>query len=278
MGPEEPIFMSDLERRPRQQRRADSKPRRAAPGAAGSVLASRWVVMAVGGLLLVGVAALVATQGLGSVETVAAGAKSSPELRQDTSAPFREAQFQPTAPTPQRPTAQAQQRPAAPATPATPPRRETTQYDSWVVTCNEASVSGAPKRSCIASLRVVAQNRGVMLNWEIGSDPEGRWITAIHVPSGLAMKDGDKVIGSPPILIPDGVELKFGNGAARRLSFVSCGPQQCMAQAAIDDAFVKEAVANANAKANIVVHTAGGVVPFDLPIKGIDKAITATRK
>jgi invasion protein IalB len=270
--------MSDLERRPRQRDRADSNRRRAKPGSGGSMWASRSVVMAVGGVLLIGVAALVATQGLGGIETVATGVKSGPELPPDASTPLRDAQLQPTAPTPQRPTAQAQQRPAAPATPATPPRRETTQYDSWVVTCNEATVSGAPKRSCIASLRVVTQNRGVMLNWEIGPDPEGRWVTAIHVPSGLAMKDGDKVIGSPPILIPDGVELKFGNGAARRLSFVSCGPQQCMAQAAIDDAFVKEAVANANAKANIVVHTAGGVVPFDLPIKGIDKAITATRK
>jgi hypothetical protein len=123
---------------------------------------------------------------------------------------------------------------------------------------------------------VAGQNRGVILEWDIGSDPEGRWITAIYVPSGLTMKDGDKVIGSPPILISDGVELKFGNGSARRLSYVSCDPRQCLAEAAIDDAFVKEALANA--KATVAVHTAGGVVPFDLPIKGIDKAITATRK
>jgi invasion protein IalB len=61
----------------------------------------------------------------------------------------------------------------------------------------------------------------------------------------------------------------------RRLSFVTCGPQQCVAEALIDEAFVKEAAANT--KATITVHTAGGVLPFELAINGIDKALTYSR-
>ncbi len=79
------------------------------------------------------------------------------------------------------------------------------------------------------------------------------------------------------IMIQNGLELKFGNGAARRMSYVSCGPQQCFAEALIDDAFVKEALANT--MATITVQTvSGGAIPFEFAIKGIDKAISSTRK
>jgi invasion protein IalB len=80
-----------------------------------------------------------------------------------------------------------------------------------------------------------------------------------------------------PLLIQNGVELKFGNGPARLVNYVWCGPRQCVAEALIDDAFVKEALANANA--TITVRTLGGeAIPIEVPIKGIDKAISSTRK
>ncbi len=115
------------------------------------------------------------------------------------------------------------------------------------------------------------QNQALLLNWQIGFNEEGHLVTAVHIPSGLAVKQGDQTVGGA-ISIPNGVELKFGNGAVRRLSYVLCGPQQCFAEAPIDEAFGKEAVASANA--TITVHTSGGAIPFDLAIKGIDKAIT----
>ena len=148
-------------------------------------------------------------------------------------------------------------------------------YDSWAVTCEDTSVGGAVKRTCTAVLRVVNQNQGMVLNWQIGFNPEGRLITAIHVPSSLAVKQGDQTVNGP-ILLADGVELKFGNGPVRRLAYVWCGPQQCYAETPIDEAFTKEA--DASEKATITVHTGGATIPFELPIKGIDKAISAARK
>jgi invasion protein IalB len=160
-----------------------------------------------------------------------------------------------------------------PSAPAGPQRVETTAYDSWAVTCEDTVAGGAVKRACLASLRVMNQNQAVLLNWQIGFNDEGRFVTAVHVPSGLAIRQGDQTIGGP-IMIANGVELKFGNGQVRRLSYVTCGPQQCLAEAPIDDGFMREAVANANAKATITIHTGGGPIPFDLAIKGIDKAIS----
>ncbi len=241
---------------------------------------SRWILTAaLGGLLTSGGAVARGSEGIIGNGAAASTGRAGSELAQ---LPQVAPAARPAAPA-AKPPREAQAKPAAPgaAAPTTtqgPRRTETTEYDSWVVTCSDTTVSGAPKRSCIAALRVANQNRRLMLNWEIGLNPEGRWMTAIHVPSGLTLRQGDKTVASPPILIADGVELKFGNGVARRLNYVSCGPRQCLAEAAVDDAFVKEALANANGKASITVHTAGGVAPFDLPIKGIDKAIASTRK
>ena len=184
-----------------------------------------------------------------------------------SSTPIQLAQLRPSTGAP------AQAAPPPPSAPAGPQRVETTAYDSWAVTCEDTVAGGAVKRACLASLRVMNQNQAVLLNWQIGFNDEGRFVTAVHVPSGLAIRQGDQTIGGP-IMIANGVELKFGNGQVRRLSYVTCGPQQCLAEAPIDDGFMREAVANANAKATITVHTGGGPIPFDLAIKGIDKAIT----
>ena len=113
-----------------------------------------------------------------------------------------------------------------------------------------------------------------MLNWQIGLNEESHFVTAIYIPSSIAVKSGDKTVGGP-ISIPNGIELKFGNGPVRRLSFVTCGPQQCVAEALIDDAFTREA--SANTKATITIHTPGGAIPLELAVNGIDKAISYTR-
>jgi invasion protein IalB len=237
-----------------------------------------WVIVSVVGVSIGGAAAVLATRG-GAIGTVTKPVMSD-QAGQVVPVAQREAQNRPVAPgtpaAPQRPQApQAQQAPQAPQGPR---RTETTEYGSWVVTCDNTDVNGKPNRSCIASLRLLNKNREVMLSWDIGSDPQGQWVTAIHVPPGLTVKDGDKTVASPPIMVTNGVDLKFGNSAARRLTYVSCGPQQCLALASIDDAFVKDALANANGKASITIYTGGGAVPFDVSIKGIDTAITSTRK
>ncbi len=239
---------------------------------------SRWILIStVSGFLISGTALMLATGPLTSIGMTATQAKpaSGPEqLQQAAPPPLREAQARPTAPAPAAP----RSAPAAPAAnaPSSPHRVETTEYDSWAVTCEDTGAGGAAKRSCVGSLRVRNRNQ-LLLNWQIGSNPDGHWVTAVHIPSALSAKQGDKTVGGP-ILVANGVELKFGSGPVRRLNFVSCGPQQCLAEAAVDEGFVKEAVANVNGKATITVHTGGGDIPFEVPIKGIDKAIASTRK
>jgi len=186
--------------------------------------------------------------------------------------PMRESQLRPT-PAPQA-APQAQQAPGgAPSTQKT----ETTKYDSWVVVCQEGA--GTTKKSCSASLRVAAQvqnQRHLLLLWELGLNKDGRFISAFRVPPIVGFKKGDK-IATGPLLVQNGVEVKFGNGQPRRISFMWCGPKQCVAEGLIDDAFIKEASANANAI--VTVYTSDGTAsPIEVPIKGIDKAISATRK
>ena len=235
-----------------------------------------WIPAAVVGLVGCGAVAFLVTPGGARTETVATAVKPEP-------ASVLQTQFAQAAPAPVREAQQVRQpapaaAPAAPAAAARPapegPRRvETTQYNSWTVTCEE-TVGGTAKKSCLANLRMVNQDRGTVLNWQIGLNPEGHFVTAIHIPSALAVKSGDNTVGGP-ISIPSGIELKFGNGTVRRLNFVTCGPQQCVAEALIDDSFVKEATANT--KATVTIHTPGAVIPFELEIKGIDKAISFTR-
>jgi len=239
-----------------------------------------WIfISAGGGVLLLGAAVVFLS---GGPETIKSAAIAQPDA-----AVMQQAQLRPTTPAPQgrpaapppaaQPGAPAAQPGAPAAQQATPPRHvETTQYDSWVVTCQDAA-DGAGKKTCLASLRVVNQNKRVMMNWQIGFNPEGRLVTAFHIPSAIAIRQDNKTVGGA-IRVAEGVELKFGNGPVRRLNFATCGPQQCVAEGAVDDGFIKEAIANANNKANISVHTVGGVIPFDVPIKGIDKAISSVRK
>lgn len=170
---------------------------------------------------------------------------------------------------------QVRQPPAGAPAPSAPQRVETIKYDSWVVTCQD-SVGGTAKKTCSASLQAMSQDRReLLLNWEIGMNKDGHFVTAFHIPPVLGIKKNDQVVGGP-LLVQNGVELKFGNGPARRISYIWCGPKQCFAEALIDDAFVKEALANT--QATVTVYTVGGdAIPIQLPIKGIDKAISSTR-
>jgi invasion protein IalB len=218
-----------------------------------------WVAIVAAGALLTGSAAVVfGSQRSSETDDVRAAAvknDASPSL-------IRESQLKQAPPA------------GAPATSA-PPRVETIGYDSWTVVCQD-SVGGTVKKTCNASLRAMTPDqRQLVVNWQIGLDNEGRYVTGFRVPPGVSVKKGDQVVGGP-LLVQNGLELKFGNGPARRINFVWCGPQQCFAEALIDEAFVKEALASS--QATVTVFAAGGEAqPIQLPIKGIDKAISATR-
>ena len=169
-----------------------------------------------------------------------------------------------------------QQPPAAAPEAAAPQRTETIRYDSWVVICQE-SLDGKTKMGCRAGLRVLGADRSqVLLNWQIGLNGERHFVTAFNVPTGLAIKKGNAVVGGG-LNIQKGVEVKFGNGQPRRINYSSCNPRRCFAEALIDDAFVKDALANN--KATVTVYAENGeAIPLEISVSGIDKAISATRK
>jgi invasion protein IalB len=164
---------------------------------------------------------------------------------------------------------------AAPPTPTAPPRTETIVYDSWTVTCHEG---GAVKKTCVAALQVFDKDRRlVLLKWQIGFDKTSRLTTAINIPTGLAVKDEKQQIVSGGISIKNGVSLKLGASPVRQLAFLICAQQQCEASVPMDDAFVKDLGAATTATAT--VHTADGrAVPFDIQLKGIDKALASVRR
>src|ERR1700680_1435970 len=114
------------------------------------------------------------------------------------------------------------------AAPATPRRTETIMYDSWTVSCQD-TVGGSEKKKCSAVLQLIDQNRGkVVLTWVIGFDKDGHLMAVFKTPTMITFKTGDKVTGTG-ILVKNGLELKLGNAAVRRLGYVACEPQLCEA-------------------------------------------------
>jgi invasion protein IalB len=162
-----------------------------------------------------------------------------------------------------------------PAAQPAPQRTETIVYDSWTVTCQEG---GTAKKTCVATLQVLDKDRRlVLLSWQIGFDKSSRLTTAIQIPTGLAVKDEKQQRVSGGISIKNGVSLKLGTSAVRQLAFLTCAPQQCEASAPMDDAFMKDLGAATTATAT--VNTADGhPVPFEIPLKGIDKVLASLRR
>ncbi len=161
---------------------------------------------------------------------------------------------------PQQPSA-AQQQPA-PAPPPAPVKTEILTHDNWRVTCHEFA-EGKNKRVCTGVLQVVQQNSNqVIFAWTIGQDTEGRLISVFQTPTGITLTPG--------------LELKLGK-SIRKVPFVACEQNRCTASVAMDDAFVREVTAAENAEA-IVYGTNGRGVQFGIPLKGVDKAIAASRR
>jgi invasion protein IalB len=219
-----------------------------------------WVAIIGAGALLTASAAAVV---LGSQKSTGANDTSATAGRNDRNPPLvRESQV----------------RQAPAGSPSSSPSRrvESTTYDSWVVVCQDA-VGNVAKKTCAATLQVIGPDkRQMLLNWQISLNKDGLFVTAFRIPPAMATKKGDQTVGGP-LLIQNGLELKFGNGPARRINYVWCGPQQCFAEALIDDAFIKDALAST--QATVTINTeGGGPIPLEFSIKGIDKAISSTRK
>lgn len=164
----------------------------------------------------------------------------------------------------------AEAKPGAAGAPPVSKHVESVNFDHWVVTCQDAG----GKKVCSANLRILgAGGKQVIANWQIGFDKDNRLVSVVQVPTGLAAKSKDGKVSSG-ISMKNGLEMKLGAGAARRLPYVACTSQFCEAATPVDDAFAKEAAAAA--KTSVTVYVADGTaVPLDFESKGLDKAIAA---
>lgn len=161
----------------------------------------------------------------------------------------------------------AQQRPTAPAasaiTPAAPQRTETIVYDSWTVTCRD-EVGKSSKRDCLASFTAVDENKRQILNWVVTRNQNGAAVSIIQVPQIQA-----------GILLEKGLQVKIGSGAARKLDYIMCGPNQCQASMPMDNVMIKELL-SAQAAVVTITSAAGQEVNINIAnMKGADKAVGA---
>jgi invasion protein IalB len=146
---------------------------------------------------------------------------------------------------------------------------ESVNFDHWVVTCQDV----ASKKACVGNLQLRGSDGNAVANWQIGFDKDSRLMSVFQVSTGLAVKSKDNKV-STGLLIKNGVEVKLGSSAARRLSYVSCNPQICEAAAPVDEAFVKDAAAAATTAVTIYTSD-GNALPFTFDSKGLDKALVA---
>lgn len=145
---------------------------------------------------------------------------------------------------------------AAPAQESKPRRIETTVFDSWTVTCGE---NEAGKKNCNAVLRVIDNESGnVVLVWLVAKDANNKLASAMQTPTGIQLANG--------------VSLKLGAAAARKLAYVNCMPNHCEAVAPLDAAFLKEINAATEASATITLVD-GRTAEFKFPLKGATEAI-----
>jgi invasion protein IalB len=157
-----------------------------------------------------------------------------------------------------------QPRPAAAAPVATENsvRTERTVFDSWVLTCQQ--VVGNPKsKRCSATLSIVEeQSKQVAFLWTIGKNAAGAPTAVLTTPTSINLTNG--------------LELKIGKGAARKLSFWSCDANSCEAVMPLDEGVLKEARTGDDASATITMRD-GRTVRFSIINKGFERAVAAVR-
>ena len=151
---------------------------------------------------------------------------------------------------------------AAAAATAGPDTRllETTTFDGWTVACRGWKSAGAPTE-CSATFSVSDQKSGAVL---------ASWL--------LSTRDGkitSEVVTITGIQVDKGVELIVGaQGKPKKFAYVWCESNQCSAQGVLEDAVVKELLANAQSDATLTsILKDGRALNFKLPLAGIDRAI-----
>jgi len=154
----------------------------------------------------------------------------------------------------------------APAQPTGPVKTETTNFEGWVLTCQEAPpAAGAKtgKKACWGILRVTdAQSKRVVVVWKIGRDGKDVPTIAITTPTG--------------ILVRDGVDLVIGQNT-RKLAYQWCSTSECEASLAYDQALANDLSAAKEATVAFRLQD-GRQVNVKVAIGGVDKVLAGLKK
>lgn len=145
--------------------------------------------------------------------------------------------------------------------PDVPIRTETTVYDRWMVTCQER-LSSDPKKSCTAALRVLDQNKQLVILWQLDRTADGKLAFIMQTPTG--------------VMVQRGIDLNIGDKKIGQFAYNACVPQNCEADGSIEDPLIKTLTAASDMM--VTIHAKDGRdVHFKFPLAGIDKAVAAVR-
>lgn len=155
---------------------------------------------------------------------------------------------------------------AANAAPRTPVRSETTPYDNWTLTCQEALPAAGAKagrKTCWASMRVSdAKSQQVVLVWLIGKDAKDEPTVSIQTPTG--------------VLVRDGVDVALGRNV-RKLAYQWCDQTGCEASGPFDPVFARDLGGAREATISFKARD-GRQVSVKVPVAGADKVVAALPK
>ena len=159
--------------------------------------------------------------------------------------------------------------PTGPAAPAVPVRTEITTMDTWQVTCSYDKDNR--KLGCNAVLRVTqpgtpatdkepARAARVFMVWALSKANDGSVYSSFQTLTGVRVQPG--------------LQLKLDSAMPRTIPFDSCGTASCVAIAAMDPEFLKQARGVSQIQAT-VQSVDGRAYTATFAPKGLDRAILA---
>ena len=156
---------------------------------------------------------------------------------------------------------------ASPSPPPTQPkvrRTEVIAADNWTISCAELDQPNTKPR-CSAVLKITQTQNNVprvVFTWLIGVK-DGKSLSVLSMPAG--------------VLIGPGVQVKIGDGEARKFTYALCEPDHCEAIVPIDSEIVKELKAAQTAEISVEAVN-GSTVKFTADMKGFDQALAEVTK
>lgn len=201
---------------------------------------------------------------LGLIAAIASGAcptdvAAQAPARGPTPPPAAQAPAPAPAPAPAQPApAQAQ----APAQPQPPVRTEIVRFDGWTATCHEFA-EATRKRTCTVQMQVQQSGSSqVVFSWIIAINDNKQFVTLLQTPTGVN--------------IAPGVEVTLEKAAKRTVPYETCDTGNCAASIVMDNNMMRDVSAATTVQVTVQAIN-GRNLNFNLPMKGIDKALAHLR-